>query len=37
VVYLLKESVVDAIRGVGFPPLRGPVDKIVCRAAPIYV
>ncbi len=35
-VYLLKDSVVDAIQGVGFPPLRGPFDKIVSHGVPIY-
>jgi predicted peroxiredoxin len=36
-VYLLKDPVVDAIQGVGFPPLRGPFDKIVSHGVPIYV
>jgi predicted peroxiredoxin len=36
-VYLLKDSVVDAVQGVGFPPLRGPFDTIIANGVPLYV
>jgi predicted peroxiredoxin len=35
-VYLLKDGAVDALHGVGFPPLRQLVDKILDHGVPIY-
>jgi predicted peroxiredoxin len=34
-VYLLKEGVADSVQGVGFPPLRQLMDKIVDHQVPI--
>lgn len=36
-VYLLRDVVVDTVQGVGFPPLRQLVDKVLDHAVPIYV
>ncbi len=36
-VYLLKEGVADSVHGVGFPPLRQPLDKILQYEVPIYL
>ena len=36
-VYLLKEGVVDAVQGVGFPPLRQLMDKMLEHQVPLYV
>jgi predicted peroxiredoxin len=35
-VYLGRDDVVDAIQGVGFPPLRQLVDKMLDYGVPIY-
>jgi predicted peroxiredoxin len=35
-VYLANDDVVDAIQGIGFPPLRKLVDKILANGVPIY-
>ncbi len=35
-VYLLKQGVADAVQGVGYPPLRQLVDKVVAANVPIY-
>jgi uncharacterized protein involved in oxidation of intracellular sulfur len=36
-VYVMKEEVLNSIQGVGFPPLREVVDKIVSYGVPIYL
>lgn len=36
-VLLLKEGVIDAIQGVGFPPLRQIYDRIIENKVPIFV
>ena len=36
-VYLLKEGVVDAIHGVGFPPLKQLMNKMIENKVPFYV
>ena len=36
-VYLLREGVVDAMQGVGFPPLRQLMDKVLDHKVPIFV
>jgi predicted peroxiredoxin len=36
-VYLLKEGAVNAMHGVGFPPLRQLLDKLLDHQVPIYV
>lgn len=36
-VYLLKEGVADSVQGIGFPPLRQPLSKILENRVPIYV
>ncbi len=36
-VYLMKGSVVDAVQGIGFPPLRQLMDKVIEHEVPIYV
>ena len=36
-VYLLKEGVVNAVQGVGFPPLRQLMDKMLEHQVPLYV
>jgi predicted peroxiredoxin len=35
-VYLANDQIVDAIKGVGFPPLRQLVDKLLDRGVPFY-
>lgn len=35
-VYLLRSKVIDHIQGVGFPPLRDLVDKILGAKVPLY-
>jgi predicted peroxiredoxin len=35
-VQLAQDSVVDAVQGVGFPPLRQLVDKVLDYGVPIY-
>ena len=35
-VYLLKKGVVDAVQGVGFPPLRQIMDKILKHQTPLF-
>jgi uncharacterized protein involved in oxidation of intracellular sulfur len=36
-VYLLKEGVVDAMQGVGFPPLKQLMNKMIEHKVPFYV
>lgn len=36
-VYLLKDEIMDGVKGVGFPPLRELFDKIVGAKVPVYV
>jgi hypothetical protein len=36
-VYLLKDGVADTVHGVGFPPLRQPLDKVLNHPVPVYV
>lgn len=36
-VYLMKDVIVDAVDGLGFPPLRQLFDKIVGNKVPVYV
>lgn len=36
-VYLLKEEVVDAVQGVGFPPLQQLMIKMIEHKVPFYV
>jgi predicted peroxiredoxin len=36
-VVLMNDAVVDSVQGIGFPPLRELVDKIVQNKVPIYV
>lgn len=36
-VLLMKPGVVDALHGVGFPPLRQIMDKVLGNGVPIYV
>ena len=36
-VLLMKDGVVDALQGVGFPPLRQIMDKVLDHGVPIYV
>lgn len=36
-VYLMKDDVLDNIQGVGFPPLRQVVEKIVSYGVPVYL
>ena len=36
-VLLMKDGVVDALQGVGFPPLRQLMDKVIDHGVPIYV
>ena len=36
-VYLLKEGVVDAVQGVGFPPLKQFMNKMIEHKVPFYV
>ena len=35
--YLLKAGAVDAIQGIGFPPLRVFMDKMVEHSVPFYI
>ena len=35
-VYLANDEVIDAIKGVGFPPLRQFVDKMMEQGVPFY-
>lgn len=35
--YLLKATVVDAITGIGFPPLRTFMDKMIEHSVPFYI
>ncbi len=35
-VHLLKRGIPDAVQGVGYPPLRQLVDKVVAANVPIY-
>ena len=36
-VYLLKDEIVDSIKGIGFPPLRELWNKALDNGVPIYV
>jgi predicted peroxiredoxin len=36
-VLLMKDGVVDALQGVGFPPLRQVMDKMIANGVPFYV
>jgi predicted peroxiredoxin len=36
-VYLLKEGIADTVHGVGFPPLRQLLDKLIDHEVPFYV
>jgi uncharacterized protein involved in oxidation of intracellular sulfur len=36
-VYLLKEEVADTVLGVGFPPLRQLMDKLISQEVPFYI
>jgi predicted peroxiredoxin len=36
-VYLVKEGVANAVRGVGFPPLPELIEKVVKGNVPVYV
>ncbi len=36
-VYLLKDGVADTVHGVGFPPLRQLMDKMIKHKVPFYV
>ena len=36
-VYLLKDGVADTVHGVGFPPLRQLMDKMISHEVPFYV
>ena len=36
-VYLLKDGVVDAVQGVGFPPLKQIMNKMIEHKVPFYV
>ncbi len=36
-VYLMKDDIMDGVKGVGFPPLREVFDKIVGAKVPVYV
>jgi uncharacterized protein involved in oxidation of intracellular sulfur len=36
-VYLLKDGVADTVQGVGFPPLRQLIDKMINHEVPFYV
>ena len=35
--YLLKEGIVDSVQGIGFPPLRAFMDKMIEHEVPFYV
>jgi predicted peroxiredoxin len=36
-VYLFKEGVIDAVHGVGFPPLREFMDSMIEHGVPFYL
>jgi len=36
-VYLLKDGVADTVQGVGFPPLRQLIDRMINHKVPFYV
>jgi uncharacterized protein involved in oxidation of intracellular sulfur len=36
-VYLMKEGVADAVQGIGFPPLRKFLDKMIEHEVPFYL